>query len=116
MHSRPGSSPRKQGGVQPSIVAMRVNRRLDICDGRILGFDWNKAYADTGVRAEEMAPQGGTNNPIFWIARVKMSRQLASLTKDKLLGYIVELKSFSGKASLADKVAGGDPYAVVWNR
>ena len=53
---------------------------------------------------------------MFWVARVKMSRELARLPLDKLLAYIVELKSFAGKAKLADKVAGGDPYAVVWNR
>lgn len=103
-------------GVQPSIVAMRVNRKADTCDGLILGFDWNKAFADTGVKAEEIAPQGGQSNPMFWVARAKMSQELARLSKDKLLDYMVELKSFSGKASLVDKVAGGDPYALVWNQ
>jgi len=103
-------------GVQPSIVAMRVNRKSDKCDGMILGFNWNKAYSDTGVKAEEIAPKGGPNNPMFWVARAKMSRELASLSKDKLVTYIVDLKSFSGKANLSDKVAGGDPYAVVWNQ
>lgn len=100
--------------VPPSIVAMRVNRKSDTCEGRVLGFDWNKAYNNTGVKAEEMAPQGGQGNPVFWVARAKMSRELARLPKEKLVGYIGELKSFSGKASLAEKVAGGDPYAVVW--
>jgi formylmethanofuran dehydrogenase subunit E-like metal-binding protein len=103
-----------KGGVRPSITAMRVNRKSDTCEGRVLGFDWNKAYADTGVKAEEMAPKGGSSNPMFWVARAKMSRELARLPKDKLLGYIANLKQFSGKAALADKVAGGDPYAVVW--
>lgn len=104
-----------KGGVPPSIVAMRVNRKSDTCEGRVLGFDWEKAYADTGVRAEEIAPQGGQGNPMFWVARAKMSRELARLPKDKLLGYIADLKPFSGNAALAEKVAGGDPYAVVWN-
>ena len=103
-------------GVQPSIVAMRVNRKSDKCDGIILGFNWNKAYGDTGVKAEEMAPKGGRNNPMFWVARAKMSRELARLPKEKLVVYIVDLKLFSGKATLANKVAGGDPYAVVWNQ
>jgi formylmethanofuran dehydrogenase subunit E-like metal-binding protein len=105
-----------QGGVQPSIVAMRVNQKSNTCDGMALGFDWNKAYVDIGVSAQEMAPKGGPGNPIFWIARVKMSVELAHMPKEKLLGYITELKGFSGKADLADKVAGGDPYAVVWNQ
>ena len=103
-------------GVEPSIVAMRVNRKSDKCEGMILGFNWNKAYADTGVKAEEMAPKGGRQNPMFWVARAKMSRELAGLPKEKLIAYMVNLKSFSGKASLANKVAGGDPYGVVWNQ
>lgn len=101
--------------VQPSIVAMRVDRKSDKCDGMILGFNWSRAYSDTGVKAEEIAPKGGPNNPMFWVARAKMSRELARLSNDQLISYIVNLKSFSGKANLADKVAGGDPYAVVWN-
>jgi len=101
--------------VQPSLIAMQVNRKSDTCKGLVLGFDWNKAYEDSGVKAEEMAPQGGPSNPMFWIARVKMSRELARMQKQKLLTYVSELKQFSGKASLPDKVAGGDPYAVVWN-
>jgi hypothetical protein len=53
---------------------------------------------------------------MFWIARVKASRELARLPREQLLGYIVELNKFSGKASLTDEIAGGDPYALVWNR
>jgi len=105
-----------RAGVPPSIVAMRVNKKADACTGKVLGFDWKKAYADTGVKAEEMAPPGGPGNPLFWVARAKMSRELARFPKEKLLAYIVELKPFSGKASLADQVAGADPYAVVWNQ
>jgi hypothetical protein len=63
-----------------------------------------------------MAPQGGPGNPMFWIARVKMSRELVRLPKERLLGYVAELKRFSGKASLAEEVAGSDPYALVWKR
>ena len=103
-------------GVQPSIIAMRVNRKSDTCNGRILGFDWNKAYADTGVKANEIAPPGGPGNPMFYVARAKMSRELARLSRDMLITYIVELNSFSGKAGLADEVAGGDPYAVIWKQ
>ena len=105
-----------KGGVLPVLVAMRVNKKSDRCDGKILGFDWNKAYADTGVKAEEMAPEGGPNNPLFWVSRAKMSREMAHISKDKVSAYVVDLDSFSGKANLSDKVAGGDPYAVVLNR
>jgi len=105
-----------KGGIPPWIVAMRVNMKSDTCEGRVLGFEWNKAYGKTGVKAEEMAPPGGPQNPMFWVARAKMSRILARLPLDELLGYIVELHQFSGKASLAGKVAGGDPYAVAWNQ
>ena len=105
-----------KGGVQPSIIAMRVNKKSDTCDGMALGFQWNKAYADTGVSSQEMAPKGGPGNPMFWIARVKMSRELARMPKERLLGYITTLKVFAGKADLADKVAGGDPYAVIWKK
>ncbi|HVP77794.1 MAG TPA: FmdE family protein [Thermodesulfobacteriota bacterium] len=102
--------------VQPMTIAMRVNRKADTCEGIVLGFNWNKVYRDTGVRAEEIAPPGGSNDPMFWIARVKASRGLARLSREQLLGYIVELKKFSGKASLANEIVGGDPYAQVWNR
>jgi formylmethanofuran dehydrogenase subunit E-like metal-binding protein len=102
-------------GTQPSIIAMRVNNQSDVCIGKVLGFDWSKAYVDTGVKAEEMAPKGGPGNPMFWIARVKMSKKLARMPDQQLFTYLAELKSFSGKAGLAEKVAGGDPYAVVWN-
>jgi hypothetical protein len=102
--------------VKPMTIAMRVNRKTDVCEGIVIGFDWNKAYRDTGVRAEDIAPPGGSSDPMFWISRVIMSCELARLTREKLLGYIVELKGFSGKAQLADEIASGDPYAAVWNR
>ncbi len=106
----------EKGGVQPSSIAMRVNRKSDRSDGMVLGFDWNKAYADAGVSAQEIAPKGGPGDPMFGISRIKMSMELARMPKKKLLGYIIELKSFSGRADLADKVAGGDPYAAVWKQ
>lgn len=104
------------GNVQPAIIAMRVNRKSDTCKGVVLGFDWDKANADAGVKDEDLSPQGGPDNPMPWISRVKMSRELARLPSERLMGYVLELKSFSGKANLADKVAGGDPYALVWNQ
>ena len=41
----------------------------------VLGFDRNKAYTDTGVSAQEIAPIGEPGNPMFWVARAKMSRE-----------------------------------------
>lgn len=82
---------------------MCVNNKSDTCDGRVLEFDWNKAFQDTGLKPDELSPKGGPANPVFWIARVKMSRELARLPMDKHLTYIVELKSFTGKAKLATK-------------
>lgn len=102
--------------IQPMTIAMRVNRKIDVREGTVIGFDWNKAYGDTGVKAQDIAPPGGSSDPMFWIERVKASRELARLPREQLLGYIVELKKFSGKARLADEIASGDPYAQVWNR
>jgi len=104
-----------KGKIKPATIAMRVNKKADRCQGVVLGFDWAKAYAETGVKAEEMAPERGPADPMFWIARVKISRGLACLSKLQLSEYIVELKSFSGEASLADRVAAGNPYAVIWD-
>jgi hypothetical protein len=117
MNIAPAVSARyERNKIQPMTIVMRVNRKADVCEGTVIGFNWNKAYGDTGVKAKDMAPPGGPSNPMFWIARVKMSCELARLPREQLLGYIVELKRFSGKARLADEVAGGDPYAPVWNR
>jgi hypothetical protein len=44
-----------------------------------------------------------------------MSRELARLPRESLFGYLSELKKFAGNARLAEEVAGGDPYAGVWN-
>ena len=104
----------KGGEVPPFSVAMRVNAKKDVCDGLVLGFDWPQAYKDTGVTAEEHSPKGGQADPMFWIARTKMSMQMAKMPLDKKLGYIVVIKKFSGKAGLANEVSGGDPYAVAW--
>jgi formylmethanofuran dehydrogenase subunit E-like metal-binding protein len=116
MNIAPAVSARyERNKIQPMTIAMRVNRKVDICEGTVIGFDWNKAYRDTGVKAQDMAPPGGSSNPMFWIARVKMSRELARLPRESLFGYLSELKKFAGNARLAEEVASGDPYAVVWN-
>ena len=102
-----------QSGVQPMTVAMRVNQKKDVCTGLVLGFDWSKAYELTGVKADELSPQGGPANPMFWITRVKMSYEMARIPREQLKSFIVELKSFSGNARMADQVGSGDPYAAL---
>ncbi len=105
-----------KGSVQPFIVAMKVNRELDACDGIVLGFDWEKMMTDTSIKREHLYAKEGPKDPWYWISRVKASVELAKMPKEKLLGYAVELKRFSGKADLADKMASSDPYAVIWNQ
>jgi len=100
-------------GVTPSSVAMRVAKAADSCDGLVLGFDWNKAYGLAGMSQEEISPPGGMSNPVFFISRAKMSRALAQLPEQQLLDLVVVMKQFSGKASLVDELAGGDPYSRV---
>jgi hypothetical protein len=68
------------------------------------------------VKAEELKPAGGKKDPMFWIARVKMSQELAKLPKTELLQLVVPLKSFSGPAGLAAMITNGDPYAAVMNK
>ncbi len=102
-------------GVAPLIIAMRVNAKKDLCDGVVLGIDWNQLGASTGVSAADLSPEGGKSNPLFYIARAKMSWKLAQMPmKDKMV-CIADQRRFSGPASLAGKVinAGADPYAVL---
>ena len=105
-----------QGGIRPITVAMCVNRKENACKGKVLGFDWDKAYEVTGVKQDELSPEGGKTDPMFWIARVKMSRELARMPKAEQVGLIAELKSFSGAAALADQISGGDPYATAFKQ
>lgn len=103
-------------GTAPALIAMRVNKKSDRCEGLVLGLNWQQAYQDTGVKAEEHAPPGGPQNPLFWISRVKMSWKLAGMPLEKKMAYLEEVKRFSGKAGLAHQVAAGDPYLVTWEK
>ena len=103
-------------GVAPMTVAMRVNYKKNKCDALVLGFDWKKAYQLTGVKAEEFAPKGGKNDPMFWIARARMSYQLAKLPLDKQMVSVAVLKSVSGPAGLAAKITSGDPFGPVFKQ
>jgi formylmethanofuran dehydrogenase subunit E-like metal-binding protein len=103
-------------GTRPILIAMRVNQASDTCDGVVLGMNWQKVNEDTGVKPEELAPKEGPQNPLFWISRVKMSKQLASMPIAKQMTYLQELQKFSGKAGLAQQVASGNPYPKIVNK
>lgn len=105
----------QKGTAKAFTVAMRVNAGADKCTGLVLAFDWKQAQMDAGVKADEMAPQGGPDNPMFWISRVKMSAAMAPLPLQKQLGYIAVVKEFAGPADLANEVSGGSPYAAAFN-
>lgn len=104
----------QKGSVKPSVVAMKVNGKNDKCEGMVLGFDLERVMAHTRIKPEHLFSKEGPSDPWFWISRVKASAELAKMPREKLLGYAVELKRFSGNAGLAEKVAGGDPYAFIW--
>ncbi len=105
-----------QGSVKPSLVAMRLNRKSDTCDGVVLGFDWDRVMADTDISPQHLFSKQGPSDPWFWISRVQASAALARMPKDRLLGYMIELRRFSGSAAVADKISSGDPYALVWGQ
>ncbi|MDD3311519.1 FmdE family protein [Pseudodesulfovibrio sp.] len=102
-------------GVAPTLIAMRVNKKKDVCDGVFLGFDWDKSESFTGVSNADRTPPGGKKNPLFFISRVKMSWKLAQMPLRDKLACIKDLRRFSGPAALADNVAsaGADPYAAA---
>jgi hypothetical protein len=45
-----------------------------------------------------------------------MSKKLASMPIEKQMAYLQELQKFSGKASLAQQVAAGNPYQKTVNK
>ena len=102
-------------GVAPTIIAMRVNIKKDVCDGVVLGFDWKQSESATGVSEADRSPKGGKSNPLFYISRAKMSWKLAQMPMQDKMACIKDLGRFSGPASLAGNVtnAGADPYAML---
>ncbi len=106
----------KTKGAMPCIVALKVNGSKDTCRGMVLGFSRKRIMDDLGVREADLNPKGGAYNPVFCIARIKGCMQMAKLKTEDQVKWIVEMRRFSGAASLAHRVcnAGGDPYAVIW--
>lgn len=105
-------------GAMPCIVALQVNRAKDTCRGMVLGFSRKQVMDHLGVRESDLNPQGGDSNPVFCIARIKGSMQMAKTPPADQMKWIVEMKQFAGKAALAQRVcnAGADPYAIVWGK
>jgi len=97
-------------------IALRVNEKADSCVGAVLGMDWNRLYSDVGMNHKALSPKGGKKNPLFHITRTRLSLRMIDMSMADKLKYIKEIKRFSGKASLAKKLAqaGMDPYALIW--
>jgi hypothetical protein len=104
------------GGVKPSAVVLRVNRKKDVCDALALGIDSARIFADLKLNEADLNPPGGQQNPLFHITRTRVSRELCQMPKDKRIGYVVELKKMSGKASLAEEITANDPYGPIWGQ
>lgn len=106
----------KTKGSVPSIIALKVNKGKDICQGIVLGFSWKQIMDDLGLRVAEFAPKEGPANPIFFVTRAKACWKMAQMKPEQKMRWLVEMRRFSGPASLAKRVcnAGGDPYGVVW--
>jgi len=98
------------------VIAMRVDKKSNSCEGVVIGMDWKSIFADTGMDYRDFDPPGGKSNPVFFISRVRLSQKLDSMDMSKKLKYIKEVKNFFGQAALTNKLAGEgiDPYAVIW--
>ena len=76
--------------VLPMLVAMRVNRKADTCEGAVIGFDWNKAYRDTGVKAEEIAPRAGRAILCFGLPGLRCLESWPVYPKPRYLGILLK--------------------------
>ncbi|MBS3764718.1 MAG: hypothetical protein KGZ25_15570, partial [Planctomycetes bacterium] len=99
--------------LKPSVIVLRINSAADSCEGSVLAFDFEKACKDLGVSRSNLSPPGGHDNPLFYISRIRIARKMAGMKTEQKMGWIKVLKTFSGNAQLADKLAGAsfDPYA-----
>jgi formylmethanofuran dehydrogenase subunit E-like metal-binding protein len=97
------------------VIAMRVNKKSNSCEGVVLGMDWQRLFADAHIKYQELAPKGGKSNPLFFISRARLSIHMASMSMSQKLKYVKEIKRFFGQASLAQQLTreGVDPYAVI---
>lgn len=103
-------------GIAPTAVVMRVNKKNDVCEAVAFGIDSKRLYADIKLDEAGLSPQGGPQNPVYFITRTKAARELCRLPKEQRMGYVVELARTSGKAALAEQVTANDPYAHVFGK
>jgi formylmethanofuran dehydrogenase subunit E-like metal-binding protein len=97
-------------------IVLKVTGKADSCEGVVMGMDWKTLYSDVGMDHKTLSPEGGKKNPLFHITRIKLSQKMLAMAMADKLKYIKEIKRFSGKASLAKKLAqaGREPYGVIW--
>jgi formylmethanofuran dehydrogenase subunit E-like metal-binding protein len=100
-----------------AVIAMRVNKKSNSCEGVVLGVDWKSIFADAGQDYRNLTPPGGKTNPLYFISRAKVSVKIVSMTMSEKLKYVKEIKKFFGQAAMARKLTneGIDPYAVIWD-
>ena len=69
----------------------------------------------TGVTLDELSPDGGRKNPLFYISRLRRAVKLAEIPLDIKLGFVRELDEFSGDMSMANAIMGRDfdPYSFL---
>ncbi len=98
-------------------IAMRVNNSGNSCEGVVLGMDWKKLFQDAGLSAQDFSPEGGKANPMYFISRTKLSLKMIAMPMDQKLGYMKEIKTFFGQASMANALSkdGADPFAAIWD-
>ena len=104
------------GDIVTFATVIRVNQVQDTCKGVVLGFDIKKASQDAGVDFATFFPVGLKSNPLFGFSRTKVSHYLATLSLAQQMSYLSKLKSFSGKAAMAQQITrADDPYNVIFS-
>lgn len=106
----------KVNGVVPCVIALKVNKGKNTCQGIVFGFSWKRIFDDLGIKISDFAPKKGPADPVFFVTRAKASWKMAQMKLEDKMRWVEALKTFSGDANLVSRVcnAGGDPYAVVW--
>ncbi len=94
---------------------LRLDKKNETCDGVILDVDEDAMATATGVTFDDLNPEGGNKNPLFYINRLRRAVKLAEIPLDIKLGYVNELEEFSGDMNLAGEIMGKDfdPYSYL---
>ncbi len=103
-------------GSVPCVVAIKVNKKKNTCQGVVLGFSWKRIMDDLGLKLANFDPPKGQADPVFFVTRAEACWKMAQMKQEDKLPWVAALKTFSGDAKLAHRIcnAGGNPYAVVW--